>query len=504
MELKIYRDTALLQENVCDSKLELPLETEILIPDYLPPVFKIVKTLVHRVVLQKQLQAGRLQLEGYFRIEVLYQGEDQNLCTVEQKVAFSRQQDVKGAEQAGDCRIHLTGETQYVNCRALSPRRLDLRGAYDLRVQATCEAPHEIITALSENGIRQKNCPIPVLHVYATREKQFTLEEDTGLEQAPEAVLRVQATAEAAEVRIVAGKAVAKGQINADILYRNAGGFQLLHRTVTLPFQQVLELEDAKEGCECQMRARVVGSSVFGDSAENGQTRLSCTCLLTVVAMQRTELFGVADCFSTQMQTETAYQTLTTETLLETVSNTVDVQTEGKLPDDSLQVLECFAECLAPELLTEKEKTAIRGRAMVHLICKNALGEIECYDKTCEYFLPRQYEAPVEELTAELDAECKSITFSQKDSSARAELRVAVSGHLCRKVRNRLVESVECTQPLEDDTTVALRVYYAEKGEAVFDIAGRYHAAPEEIASLAGIEGEELTAATRLLIPQTR
>ena len=65
MELKIFRDTLPQAGTSCTVKAELPLETEILISDYLPPVFKLVKCFAKPVVLQKQLQPGRLTLEGY-------------------------------------------------------------------------------------------------------------------------------------------------------------------------------------------------------------------------------------------------------------------------------------------------------------------------------------------------------------------------------------------------------------------------------------------------------
>ena len=55
MELKIFRDTMPQAGTVCTVKAELPLETEILVSDYLPPVFKLVKCFAKPVILQKQL-----------------------------------------------------------------------------------------------------------------------------------------------------------------------------------------------------------------------------------------------------------------------------------------------------------------------------------------------------------------------------------------------------------------------------------------------------------------
>ena len=49
MELKIFRDDLPQAGAGCTVKAELPLETEILISDYLPPVFKLVKCFVRPV-----------------------------------------------------------------------------------------------------------------------------------------------------------------------------------------------------------------------------------------------------------------------------------------------------------------------------------------------------------------------------------------------------------------------------------------------------------------------
>ena len=92
MELKIFRDTMPQAGTVCTVKAELPLETEILVSDYLPPVFKLVKCFAKPVILQKQLQPGRLTLEGYLRCTVYYQGEEgTGLCQTEQKLPFTKQ-----------------------------------------------------------------------------------------------------------------------------------------------------------------------------------------------------------------------------------------------------------------------------------------------------------------------------------------------------------------------------------------------------------------------------
>ena len=112
MELKVFRDTLTAAGGLCDTKTELPIETEILIPDYLPQVFKIVKCQVRPVVLQAQTTGGRLTLDGYLRCVVFYQSdEQQNLCQTEQKLPFTKTLDLPAPEYGG-CQVQTGGEVE--------------------------------------------------------------------------------------------------------------------------------------------------------------------------------------------------------------------------------------------------------------------------------------------------------------------------------------------------------------------------------------------------------
>lgn len=501
MELKIYRDTVTSMNTLGDIRTEIPMETEILIPDYLSAVFKIVKTMVHRVVLQKQLQNGHLLIEGYFRLEVFYQGEDQKLCTVEQKVAFSKQVDLKNAEDIQQSLIDIDGEVQYINCRAVNQRRLDLRGAYHLNIHLAPEHQRAVVTALSDGGIQQKQLCIPLVRVQSTREKQFNAEEDFNFQQQPEQILHTHITAAVQDIRIVAGKAVVKGEFRTGIVYYPEQSPVLCHQELTVPFNQVVEMENIFDGAEYQAIIEPIGCSI-GSTGESEQTHLTCTALLTVRSIDTVECMAVADCFSTEYQTQVSEQALSTETLLEILSNAADVRLDGKLSDDVEEILDCFVECMAPELFEEGGNTAVRGKITAHILCKNALGEIDCYDKTADYILPKRYEFSAENITACLHATAESMGYSIAKNQAKVDVTVRVSGFLCRRQAVNIVDDVICMEPLEKTSDVALRVYYASAGEDVFRIAKRYHASPQAVCALAEISGDTLLKDTRLLIPQ--
>lgn len=156
MELKIFRDALPAAGADCTVKAELPLETEILISDYLPPVFKLVKCFAKPVVLQKQLQPGKLTLEGYLRCIVYYQGEeDAGLCQTEQKLPFNKVLELPEFTFTA-WTAQVEGQTEYLNCRSVTPRRVEVRGAFGLVASVYTQLKTEVITALSDGGIEQR------------------------------------------------------------------------------------------------------------------------------------------------------------------------------------------------------------------------------------------------------------------------------------------------------------------------------------------------------------
>ena len=395
MELKVYKDTVTAAESICDTKLELPVETEMLIPDYLPQVFKIVKCFVYLVVLQKQVTAGRLTVDGYLRCVVYYQSEgDESLCQAEQKLPFTKQVDVKPGSW-GPATVLVSGETEYVNCRAVNQRRVDVRGAFALSIEAVAEAQGEVITALAGGGIQQRTTSLTGSKTVGSQEKLITAEESIAFDAPPEMVLSTQCTGAVNEVKLVSGKAVLKGEIRAEVVYRTAPGHTLVHTTRQIPFNEILDVEGAAEDCQCFAVVQPTGCTITGGSGEDeGENTISATAALYVKVYRPVEYMAVSDAFSTESETVLTQQQVALEEVADVFTQQVEAVTTGQLPDENARIIDVMATPLPMEVIEQDGEAVLRGRVMAHLLCINALEEIDCYDKVCEYTLPRRYPRP--------------------------------------------------------------------------------------------------------------
>lgn len=505
MELKVFRDVLPAAGAECTVKAELPLETEILISDYLPPVQRIVKCFAKPVVLQKQLQSGRLTLEGYLRCTVYYQGEEgAGLCQTEQKLPFNKPLELPpfAATAWTAC---VEGQTEYLNCRAVNSRRIEVRGAYGLVVSVHSQLNTEVITALSEGGIEQKLTTISGVRRAAGLEKLLTVEGAMAFDKPPAAILDITGTAEVRELKVMQGKAVAKGVLHALCAWRAEGESALRSQTAELPFNQILDVDGLSEDCRCLCTVEPVGfAAAQGETSADGAVALTATALLRLTGWRQYQLQCVADAFSTRFETNNIPQTVRAESLLCALDETTVLRGSGPLPDAGAKILACFAAFGPVQLTRQEERWVLAARVVVTAFGENTLGEMESYEKTLEFSLPLPAELPPD---ADACPECSLTVSDLQCSAAGGALEVAVTVRtegavLCRRAY-RCVGAVELGDALAPaDPEISLRICYAQAGEELFDIARRFHVSPGQM--LAANDLPDTTAlpeARRLLVP---
>ena len=506
MELKIFRDTMPYAGTGCTVKAELPLETEVLISDYLPPVFKLVKCFAKTVVLQKQLQPGRLTLEGYLRCTIFYQGEEgAGLCQTEQKLPFSRQLELSEFDFTAWTAV-VEGQTEYLNSRALTPRRIEVRGAVGLVVSVYAQNNTEVITALAEGGIQQQLRTLKGLRSTAVLDKLVTVQGELSFPQEPAAVLDITGTAQVREVKLLSGKGVVKGELQVSCAWRAAGDTTLQCRTTVLGINQVLDLPGVTEDCRCLVVLEPIGFTLE-QAGQDAPASLTASVMLHLRSWREYQLQYVSDAFSTKYETTLSPRELATQQLVCMLDDTVTVTGSGALPDAGAQLRACFVSYGPVQVTAQGEGCALTAHAVATAFVENSLGELESYEKTLEVRMPLEPSVPPEQ---QLYPECWLSTLDVRCSCSDGKLEVAITvraeGAVYRQTAAQGIDTIELGGELVPaDPEISLRIYYAQAGEEVFSIARRFHVSPAQMVAANGLEEdtEVLPQPRHFLVPGT-
>ena len=269
----------------------------------------------------------------------------------------------------------------------------------------------------------------------------------------------------------------------------------------------MLDVDGLTEDCKCLCVVEPVGFSLTEGQPDAAGT-LSASLMLHLRAWRSYQLQYAADAFSTRFETELVPQELAAEELVCLLNATTTVSGSGPLPDAGAQLRACFVS-YGPVSISQQSGQgggwALTARTTATAFAENSLGELDSYEKTLELSVPIPAEVPA---GMQLQPECWLSTDSVQCTCTGGTLTVTITaraeGAILGRSTRQGIGSISLGEPLTTaDPEITLRIYYAQEGEALFDIARRFHVPPAQMLAANGLDPDTrvLTQAQHFLVP---
>lgn len=502
MDIRTDVDYPLSSELLCDASAEQPVEGEFTLPEYGPEVFRIVRTLAEPEVVQKIVAGARATVEGYLKLTIIYLSQDGGrLSSAVQRLPFSRQFELaRAANGASEAFASVT--VAYLNCRAVNERRIDARGALNISLKVLAGFETAAVRNIEGAGVQLRAERAEYLRERALEEKQFTLDEELELDcedcDSPQ-LLRTSAQPVVESVELGERRAVVTGYLNVRLAADISSGNELRVKRAAfnLPFSQTIEINASSADASPSVCAGVVscGAAFEGKNALS----LTATLALELRLFEKAETEYVSDAFCTLCELETASAQLTLMTSRDEVREAVTVKFSTEQDADIVTLIDYYV--TEPVFAPFPEEFGIKGRSTLCCTALDALGETVARDYPFE-FVVRTESAAADGPYSRLWAVFENIDCALEGGRLSLRCEGEVLGCATRAERVRaLVSAAVVEGAVKPKNRPALRIYYAEQGEELWEIAKRFDASAGEIALENGVEGERTAEAGPLLVP---
>ncbi|MBE6886104.1 MAG: DUF3794 domain-containing protein [Ruminococcaceae bacterium] len=505
MELTVTNKQVPSVEVVYDGCAEQPVECDLLLPDYCPDIVRILKCTVTPVLRRKQQSGTTLTLEGDAQIRVYYISEDPaQICSADTTLPFTKNIELSSRE--GTLLSGVTAKTDYVNCRAISPRRADIRAALSIYLQVEALTSKEVLCGGTGGGIQLDLAREEVAVCTGGAEKLFSIRETFEAGYGTPAIREILActgTVRINDVRALPGKGVIKGEAELEAFCRTAdGGTDVI--TATLPVSQIVDCEGADESSRCTAVAEVLSCRILpaGEGEEGLTAELELSCRIR--AYTSTEITFAEDAYSTCYPTECETVCLRLERRGENCREVLPLSVSFEQTDPPV------TEILYTEVRTSAVATAVsdgfltaEGRLLCGFFARNADQEIVYFEREAPFTFKKALPDPDEPVDAQLRVTpiLSGVTVTATGLELRAELRW--EGELRTLLTRTVLTDVRLDEehPLERDPAIGLIVYYADAGERIWDIAKRYRTSAAAVQEENETESEILPNRCMLMIP---
>ncbi|MBR3290469.1 MAG: DUF3794 domain-containing protein [Clostridia bacterium] len=499
MELKTTEQELAVAEVLLDGFDERPVDGDFVLPDYCPDMAAILTCRLEPIVLGSQWNGDRLTADGTVWIRVLYLDESRaRVCTYEVSQPFSSVFTASG--RLPQTAVSLSAQPEYVNCRAVSPRRLDVHGAFRVRAKAVGEGRFAAVGEVTSPDVFVRRRRVTTAVPSGSAQKAFTVTETVEAAEG-ETLLRTEAVPVITEYKVLAGKVIVKGDLRLKnlLFYEENGDTEV--RTYTVPFSQMMDVEGLTDENTVDVDVQLLSHDVHAEADPTGAGALQSNTKLLLTAQAWREETGdaIVDAYAATAPIRLDYRVLTESRLTALTREAVTLRQQIESPEDVHRVLDVWSEAEALSGSDTDDTHTVEGRLHAHLLAADAEGHISYYERSSDF----SWDFPKQGSVEEDDLHVIRTDFTVSPDHT-LELTVVLS--VRRVCRDESPVAAVTGMSLDEEAAfpaerASVKVVFAEAGESLWEIAKRCHTSAEVLMRENDLTADILPQRRTLLVP---
>ncbi len=513
MELKLTHESICINEIVFDGALEQSIELDYLLPDYCPSIFKVLKCKVVPKITSERIMNGKLTIDGVAYIKVIYVGEDDyQIHSIAQKQVFSKSTELK--ENYEDAIITASVKCDYVNCRVINQHRLDIRGAISIKATVSVTKKLEILSKAAGMGVQVNNQKVTALDKKLHASKEFSINEELELSYGKPAIGEMidhSASAVLTEYKVIANKVIIKGDIILHTLYatdENNANPEIMDHSI--PISQIIDVSGVNEDYKCIVTFDV--TSVDINLKQNGNSECKSFDAEFIVrvcceANKNTEAQLIDDIYSTMYKVESNSTKIKVEQLIGMVNESCICKSSVAIPQGELNcVYDITCDFVNDTCRFENGCINITGNMCISILALDRENMPILIEKTAPCEIKIDAKCAEDNVMLSPHITISSVSYSMISSDEieiRVELKVCTNLYkFCYyNVLNSV--SVDEANKKERNSNAVIRLYFAQNGEKIWDIAKKFNTSVDLIYLENDLDSEVVNSKSMLLIPIT-
>ncbi len=493
--------------DVCN---EIPVDIDFSLPDYCPDIQKILKCIITPSISFRDVSGDRLNIEGSTLIRVVYfDSNNSGLKVCENFSPFSLQIDLHSSPENPVVATRI--KPGYVNCRAVSPRKVDIHGAFSLCSTVAEKGISQLTSEIIGDDVNQKTETVNFSNLIAFSEQQFVVSDVLEIDESKPPVELILNTTQNLIINSCKpsdNMVSLEGEIILKVLYlSDVETSQTEVLEYSIPVSQTLDVLGVTQESDVIVTGEILNSSVkFFSSEETTQEESEFKCSVIVEAYENNEINVVKDAYSTNYNMELSKENVKFSNFLVPIDENFSTKNSIESSEQKIsEIVDVWISGCNYKTNFDNDKIVVSGKA-------NACVLAVDFEKTPFYFermMDFSYEKSISNLeSANCRVECKVIPVSMgyritNDTSLELKSDYKVNASIFEDTSHNLVVGANAdeTLPIQKDSAAGMIIYYAENGENIWDIAAKYHTEPQNIIDENGLTSEIIEQNSAILIP---
>ena len=500
MNFKPEKKEISLVDNVFSKSVNEVVQGDVIVPDVLEDVGKILTADAEAVIESKEISGGRITVSGTVSADILYAPQSGGIDAIHTKMGFSH------TEKAEDDSMNISARCRVnsVDYSLYNSRKMNIRANLGIEISGTRDINTGVVSSA------ESDCPVEIQsrtieavskHIHASDVIPFreTLDIPSG-SPAAASVLKCSAVFSDRDFRLLANKAVIRGNLVISVLYKGEDG-ELSKAEFTKAITEITDAPGAEEDMKENIFVALSPFTAEPTANADGAMRAFMTegKLLVETDCEKCETESIiTDMFCTGCDLKLTDSPIAGERCEEV---TMLAAVRDIVPSEEMKAKRIFdtsVKAAVDSVSVSDGEITISGKANAEML---VLGNDGTYASESRS-IPFTYSGAWDKETPEVTAEAKGVS-AVLTGIGDAEIRFTAA--LSAKTRPGKKESCITNAEVSENSTSperpSLVVYFTKPGDTLWNIAKKYGVTRKNIISANSL-GDTLPEGQKIIIPR--
>ncbi len=507
--MELIKDTI----NVCNITAkgvsQAMADGDVIVPDVKPDILKLLQVDAQACITDKYIENGRLVINGRVDYKILYVPDsgEEKIKSILTSMDFRQVVDSGGADE--DAKLLVKPYVEKVEFNTVNSRKMRIRTIIHIEYEV-CKLNYiEVLKDIDDELIEKEYTEIEFENTVDISEHNFTLNEKIEVPNGAESigeVLKTDVKLYDTEYKAVSGKVIVKGNAGICVLYTDTQG-DIRFVEAETPFTEIIDSESISENTMCDIDYCILGCMCSVEPDNDGDLRVINIDTDVCAMLKGVELFKkeiVKDCFMPYKKTCCNKENIKLKTSVERPVSQNTLREVIELPKNVpgiAGIYNVMSNAIITKSELQKNKIFCEGKVETYILylTDSVENPIYSYKKEIPFSYIIECKKDTEGLLCEIKAGVKHISYNL-NSNGEIELRCMLATE-CVLTEEKELNNI-CSIDIDDrKCDDGIIVYFAEKGESLWDIAKKYMVPKEKLLLYNEMDENILNERKKLLIP---
>ncbi|HHW69887.1 MAG TPA: DUF3794 domain-containing protein [Clostridiales bacterium] len=513
MAIEITRSPLRIDQLVGHERLQVLVESDIIVPDDKPDIGKILDISGRVVINSKEVIQDKVMVEGSIKYNILYLAEDddKNIASIESDASFTSYLDISGVRPKMIANIK--AELEHVDCEIINSRKTNTKAVIDMESKVYDMVQLEVIDGFGgKEHIEVLSNTIVLSYEGGRGDAQTIIRESLELsDNMPTIVeiLRRDMTIKELECRSADNKVVINGLMDVGFLYIcEDTDYPIHYFSEQIEFVHVVDIAGVYQGMDCAGDVWIEDIYIEPREDLNGDLRLvdvEALLFFEVSAIERKHKEIITDAYKPNGALDVKLKDISLMEIVGEGESHEGVRESIILPENMPRcdrVLHIDAKAVMLEQALYDDRAVIEGVIAINILySSDEIEGIVSFKQDIPFNQTIDIEGIDSNMYCDSRVQIERMNFSLI-APDEIEFKAAVNGwvRVYDEIKVNVVVDIEEIEGLSDDQS-GMFVYFVKQGDTLWSIAKQYNTTIDNILRFNDLsDGENLEIGKRIII----